>query len=35
MGNNTIIPIETGNLDRDTQTSMFRGTSLDTWAIMF
>lgn len=35
MGNNTTIPIETANLDRDTQTSMLRNSGLENWAIMF
>ncbi|CAD8139528.1 unnamed protein product [Paramecium octaurelia] len=35
MGNNTQINIETGNLDRDTQTAMLRGVGLENWAILY
>ncbi|CAK73120.1 unnamed protein product (macronuclear) [Paramecium tetraurelia] len=35
MGNNTAINIETGNLDRDTQTAMLRGVGLENWGILY
>lgn len=35
MGNNTVLNIETANLDRDTQNAMLRGVGLENWAILY